>query len=35
MAIESLSSILGLTDVDNRLGTVFILTEQKVNTWVI
>ncbi len=35
VAIESLTGIFGLADVDDWLGTVFIFTEQKVNAWVI
>ena len=31
VAIETLTSIFGLADVDDRLGTVFVLTEQEVD----
>jgi hypothetical protein len=35
MTIESLTSIFRLANVDDRLGTVFVLSEQKINAWVI
>jgi hypothetical protein len=35
VGIEPLTSVFRLADVEDWLGTVFILTEQKVNAWVI
>jgi len=35
VAIEPLTSIFRLADVDDWLGTGFILTKQKVNAWMI